>query len=198
MPSIGSAHPCAASCDTALVGLAKFRQVFPEEFAAVERLVRRACETDSPPACRFRSDSRRRRRHRLRRRRCAASPATAQRWRSGRDIAPRARTPATSAACSMRSRSERIRSVGSCLQETASRRAPLPDRSPAWSSPPRRDPGSARCRTAGTAADDSGSDRLCTTEPGSAVDQVDDPVGQVGREVGAVVELPSFRSRRVT
>ena len=73
-----------------VVGVVKFRQFFPEKFSPVEHSCRRACETGLPPACRFRSDSRRHRRRRLRLRRCAASPVTARPSKSGRDILPRA------------------------------------------------------------------------------------------------------------
>ena len=66
----------------------------PRKIPGGPGLFRRACETGSRPASGSRSDSRRRRRRRLRRRRCAASPAVARRWRSGRDSWRRARTPA--------------------------------------------------------------------------------------------------------
>src|SRR2546423_8713843 len=54
--------------------------------------VRRACEIDLPPTCRFRSDSRIHRRHPLPRLQCAVFPEAAQLSRSGRGTWPRART----------------------------------------------------------------------------------------------------------
>ena len=143
------------------------RSGLPRRTRACRRSCRRACGTGSPPASRFRSDSRRRRHRRPQPRRCAASCPATRRSRSGRDTWPPVRTvgarrrrPCAAAT----SATDRRRG----LRETSSRRERLRRNARAWSALRRTVPGSARCSTASTAADSSGSDRACTTESGSA------------------------------
>ena len=91
---------------------------------------RRACEINSPRACRFRSDSRTRPRHRLRRRQCAAVPATAPPSKSDPGIAPPAHIPdrRQPSPCA---RATIVLSPLDALLRTSSRHARLPDKSPA-------------------------------------------------------------------
>ena len=89
----------------------------------------------------------------------------ARRLRSGRDTWRRARTPATRRLrpCA---RAGISTSPSGFLRGIASRRARLPDKSPAWSGLRRRGQGSVRYRTAGRGADGSGSGPHCRRGPG--------------------------------
>ncbi len=109
-----------------------FRQVFPEEFTPVERLVRRACERDSRPACRFRSGSRTHRHHRLRRPamrcfscNCSTVEIRSRYMRGALEFLLRPRPAPCAHEANARGR---FRGP----PETASRRAPLPGKPRAW------------------------------------------------------------------
>src|SRR6185312_15737773 len=125
--------------------------------------VRRACETDSPPASYFQSDIQKHRRHRLPRQPCVVFPEADPPWKSSPGILPRVhilrRQPPVPYA-----RASSSPGRFAALPETTSRRAPLPNKSPESSGFLRTAQGSGQCSTASKGGDENGSNPPCRKE----------------------------------